>query len=340
MSMRIRFIACLFLGLSHFACQENKTTVFIVDTSGSMKKDGLLDNVKQSMKKLSFDYHEGDTFTLITFDSETRFELSQVVRTNSDLYELNSRIDAIQAKGNWTNLKGVIDYSLDLVTRELLAKDSQRKVDIVLYTDGIHDPPPHLKGKEELNFEQLFQKYFSKTSNQPWFVYYVELDKVDRSLAEAIQASQRGRLVGKSELQTGMNFTQEVRPDQWPLAAAVAFGLLIVGYAAYFKRTAFKRGLLVPDSKFRDNVIDLSKIRLPPFGRSIKIGSQGEVNHSVATRQARIGIGLSGAVYLKPVSGSLVYLDGQLIDKKQKLQDGQKFDINGHAFTYHDRKAS
>lgn len=128
-----------------------------------------------------------------------------------------------------------------------------------------------------------------------------------------------------------------MRKSLLPLAFAISIAILVLGYILYIKQTAFRKGMLVPDSLGHDHIIDLSKSRLKPIGRSIKIGKHGEVNSQGAGKQARIGVGLKDQVYLKPESDQVVMLNGQMIHEKNPLDDGSKIDINGYTFTFYDK---
>ncbi|MFW7381638.1 MAG: VWA domain-containing protein [Oligoflexus sp.] len=119
-----------------------------------MNKENLIDQVKHSIKAFALNYQPGDQFIILTFDGDIQTNELFHINTNQDLAAFYAKIDAIEAKGKWTNLTGAIEFALNFVSENYQSDQAKNLVDILLFTDGIHDPL-HIFGKNSLRTMML-----------------------------------------------------------------------------------------------------------------------------------------------------------------------------------------
>ncbi|MBN1114861.1 MAG: VWA domain-containing protein, partial [Oligoflexia bacterium] len=226
--------ALLLLSILLFgSCSAGRNFIFIIDTSGSMQEKNLLQEVKRSVKKIMLDYKSGDRFHVISFDSATSFLFSREIKNNNDLQLVFDEIDKLEALGQWTNLVQVLDYSLGKVV-ELQKKDPGSRTVLVVYTDGKNDPPPVLRGKKNISFTELFNKYYlNKALKKSWYIYYVELDQPEPELAAFLKDNDTGVVISKESFSSNVNFTIDEKTD-YALYIWIASGILLVLLLIYF----------------------------------------------------------------------------------------------------------
>ena len=135
----ILFLACAVLvggGRAHAA--QNLDLVVLVDTSESMFPyfDDLMNYLVQDL--LTTRLHRGDTFHLISFSSLPEVEISLEVNSDDAARQAFGRVLLLHALGRYTDLVGAMQF-LYKYTKELPETNPKQ---IIIITDGIHDPPP------------------------------------------------------------------------------------------------------------------------------------------------------------------------------------------------------
>jgi hypothetical protein len=116
---------------------ENIDLVVMVDTSESMFPyfDDLMNYLVQDL--LTEKLHKGDTFHLLSFSSVPEVEISLEVNSDEAAQRAFGRILLLHALGRYTDLVSALQF-LDTFVKELPEKNSKQ---VVLITDGVHDPP-------------------------------------------------------------------------------------------------------------------------------------------------------------------------------------------------------
>jgi von Willebrand factor type A domain len=166
----IYIVLCVFF-MGHIQTNiQAANRIFLLDTSGSMKKDGLFERIKETLKS---DYtskmQAGDHIIILTFDEKVVVAVDQPISRENDIIELNRQIDAIQATGLWTWMTKALQMTLEQVKR-LKLQYPGNVLNIYFLTDGINDPPPHVN-EQQMNFKQTLLKYFKDFKIEDAYVY-------------------------------------------------------------------------------------------------------------------------------------------------------------------------
>ena len=133
-----RVFAILAVAAAAPLAAENIDLVVMVDTSESMFPyfDDLMNYLVQDL--LTTRLHRGDTFHLLSFSSAPEVEISLEVNSEEAAQRAFGRILLLHALGRYTDLVSALQF-LSKYTKELPETNPKQ---IILITDGIHDPPP------------------------------------------------------------------------------------------------------------------------------------------------------------------------------------------------------
>lgn len=131
-------VVALFAGGSASLAAENIDLVVMVDTSESMFPyfDDLMNYLVQDL--LTEKLHRGDTFHLLSFSSVPEVEISLEVNSEETAQRAFGRILLLHALGRYTDLVSALQFLYKYV-KELPEINPKQ---ILLITDGVHDPPP------------------------------------------------------------------------------------------------------------------------------------------------------------------------------------------------------
>jgi len=144
--------------------------IFLLDTSGSMKKEGLFDRIKETVKR---DYvlkmKQGDHIIILTFDEKVVMVVDQNITGENDIKEVNTQIDGLNATGSWTWMARALQMAMEQAKR-LKAQYPEEGLNIYFLTDGINDPPPNLN-EPRLKFIEVLLQYFKDLKMEDAYVY-------------------------------------------------------------------------------------------------------------------------------------------------------------------------
>lgn len=167
-----RCILILILIINLFS--QNVTRVFVVDISGSMKKDNLHERVKNDLiSYIQESTQLGDRLILMTFGTDVNPGIEdKVIQDLSETGEIINRI---------RNLKFVDQYTwmtkaFDIIGKRL--KDLQkaypdRYIYVYIFTDGKNEPPPG--HEDEFTLAEILRKHFTTYTQEKTYVYVVTL---------------------------------------------------------------------------------------------------------------------------------------------------------------------
>ncbi|MCC7442788.1 MAG: VWA domain-containing protein [Bdellovibrionales bacterium] len=338
-------LAGLAWALAMSGCKDSRSLVLIVDTSGSMRRDSLLDEVKTSMKKILKDYGPGDRVFLVSFDAESQVVLDRTIADPAkDLSELHTAIDGLEAKGRWTDLVHALDTSLTHVSR-LRQEGRADRTTMVLYTDGRHDPPPTRKSiAGQGAFDQLLVKYYSDyRQGDSWFIFYVELDEPEPGLKEFLSKTGSGVVVGREALRSEESFAR--LPVNWTLPAVAAMlGLFLLGIWFLLIAPRLRGVSLVPaqgglDPSRAPNQIRLDSFRKGSFRRLLGLGSASDIEITVGGSRVDVSVDPKGRYFLDVPKGAGVKVDGAPVTGKTEIRVGQKLEFGRSGYVFaRDRK--
>jgi hypothetical protein len=197
--------------------------VLIIDTSKSMRGAGGAANIFSRVQDVSRgflnDLRLQDTFTLISFDSETHVQPTVLLASDTERARLVDQIVALRAEGNWTYTSDALRKGLAEADR--LAKQHPEHTQVVLIlTDGLNDPPPGSRAAAPA-LADVTEPYAGK----PWYVYQVQLGpEVDKDLAKAIGVFPNGTTIhdnGATNLDALRKRIQEKRAVPKPVELRV-----------------------------------------------------------------------------------------------------------------------
>ncbi|HYW83201.1 MAG TPA: vWA domain-containing protein, partial [Spirochaetia bacterium] len=120
------------------AAAENIDLIVMVDTSASMFPyfDDLMNYLVHDL--LATRLHRGDTFHLLSFDSTPEVEIALEMNSPEAADRAFGRILLLHPLGRYTDLVAALQF-LSKYAKELPETNPKQ---IILITDGVHDPPP------------------------------------------------------------------------------------------------------------------------------------------------------------------------------------------------------
>lgn len=299
-----------------------------------MNEEGLFVQVKENLRTLLKDYGEGDSIQVISFDREARLEVDQVIQDSRDLSTVLARVDHLQANGNYTDLIGALDASLNHVS-ELRKNNPNIQTTLVLYTDGKHAPPPERRDASVGSFPEIFKTYYQGYEpGKGWFIYYVELREKDEELEAFLQQTKSGSVVTRKVFDQGIDFTQVQVPRPMPFLLGGVLCLVI--FILFYRRLPWFPGAILGGVVGTGERVDLSSFSRPWFRRSLVVGKEGSIRihgAGVENLHARIGVTWKGLVYVSPLQGT-IKVSGQQVRGKTILSSGDRVSFGRREYLY------
>ncbi len=173
--------------------------IFLLDTSGSMRKERLFDKIKETLKR---DYvskmKQGDHIIVFTFDEKVVMVVDQSITSENDITEVNARINTLNAIGQWTWMTQALQMTMEQA-RRLKTQYPEEGLNIYFLTDGINEPPPD-SNEPSLKFIEVLLKYFRDFKMKDAYVYVLvykeerEPPPVTRENQEKIEKETEGRI--------------------------------------------------------------------------------------------------------------------------------------------------
>ena len=270
---------------------------------------------------------------MISFDLNTNTVFSDKIENNKELAHIFSILDNLEAKGNWTNIVGVMGESLDMV--QLLKKDHpNKKVTIVIYTDGKHDMP---KGSPGADFNELLAKYYGNYNpkQKDWFIYYIELDEENPEFKQFLDKTGSGVAIDGKDMSNDENFdfTKINRTEMAVGGLGGLIFLLLLYILNNLRKPWFGDHVLLNRSSNKQ--INLSYYRKPLLFRRLTLGSSAQVMISgpgIKSKHAILGVTSHGEFYIRPIANNLLKIGNHIIKEKKFIASGQPFTIGETTF--------
>ena len=183
----------LFLVLSVLLSSWSNDMIVLLDTSESMF--GEFDStVTYLIKDILQKYlNLGDYFHLLIFDSTVSVEIDQMISKPEDGADIIKKLALINPFGKYTDLIEALQtlyaYANDL--------NDEHKINIVILTDGMHDPPP---GKYSDDGAEKIAQLTKQLADTDWNINIVELSGDNLKSSELTEESGKEYFSGaKSE---------------------------------------------------------------------------------------------------------------------------------------------
>ncbi len=166
----ISFLGVLFLILIIHKDALATNRVFLLDTSGSMRKEGLFEKIKETLKR---DYvskmKPGEHIIILTFDEKVTVFIDQEIKNENDISSVNKQIDNLKAIGPWTWMTKGLQLTIEQAKR-LKTQFPDEGLNIYFLTDGVNDPPPQVN-EPLLKFIEVLLNYFKEFKMEDAYVY-------------------------------------------------------------------------------------------------------------------------------------------------------------------------
>lgn len=170
-----------------FIGQEAKaeSKIFVIDTSGSMRRRGLFDNIKRELRQIIDEEEIGSHILILTFDEEVGIKVNKKIETEEDRDNIKSIVDNLKATGPWTWMTRAFERTVEAA--EVIKKAyPQERLTISLLTDGRNDPPPDID-EPPMKFVEVLVEYFKDFKIKDTYIYllsYRPLEDEERGKIE------------------------------------------------------------------------------------------------------------------------------------------------------------
>jgi hypothetical protein len=147
--------------------------IIVIDISGSMKKGGLSEKVKAACKEYLQKVQIGERVIIMTFGNDVDPAFAdKEIKGLKDIEELQWKIKQLSFNDNYTWMTKAFDVIASKL-RTLQEESPERPKYVVIFTDGINEPPP---GYEKVfTFEEIIEKYFKEFIRENTFIYVITL---------------------------------------------------------------------------------------------------------------------------------------------------------------------
>ncbi len=195
MKKNIFFIAIFILSVFFLTASisaEPVDMVVLLDTSESVLpiynnlvnyiiKDVLMNHVRF-----------GDTFHLISFDSTPSLIISSKLKDQDDIEYVLNELFLLHPLGKYTDIIMALKYLRQYVSE--VSSDGKRE--IIILTDGIHDPPPESPYQiinDPATGINLLEQEMKKLTESNWKLSFVELPKSSEDITGENSAVSQGK---------------------------------------------------------------------------------------------------------------------------------------------------
>ncbi|MEO0021688.1 MAG: vWA domain-containing protein [candidate division WOR-3 bacterium] len=191
-----------------------KTLIFVIDVSGSMRYDNLYQRVTGSLVDfIRREFKEGDNIVLCSFGND--FYINKELNEVKNLWSSNilQEIERLAFNDQWTYMTLAFARVAEIAERYRLRSPSN-PIYIYLFTDGKNEPPP--KVKNPLSFKQILEWYFSSYQAENTYLYVVTLGTQPQDSLTMFVESTGGEIVSVPREIKMKNLSSEIPSAQTP----------------------------------------------------------------------------------------------------------------------------
>lgn len=339
--------------------KTKKDYMIVVDTSYSMSGSGgqrIIDSVKASVNDYIDKIENGDSLTLVTFDTDVKFYPTVTITGPNDRDIVKKYFTMFEAKGAWT-------YTLSMVkevlakANEMQAKSKDRQVVIMVMTDSLDDPPPSKK-KERLSIKDIAKANQGGSA----FIYFINLGdmaqnaRLQKLATNLAPATGQAKVVPGKDVGAKMDTADKLASDLTAakdrrellamilLVAGAVAGLLVIfiliaKYQAKLKLTGILEYRYTESPYKEYDVFDMGRLG----ERSITIGKGTEFRLNLRDFTERRPIIIEAARFDKTIrpsvkeaqSAPVAFENGK---NTSFLTDGDSFIAGGYRFVYRENR--
>ncbi|MCB1322289.1 MAG: VWA domain-containing protein [Leptospiraceae bacterium] len=349
------------------ACSQPRDYILVIDTSGSMSGSrNTIQKVKDEMPDFLETVNDGDSITIMTFDTEPNVGPTYTINNDDDRERVAEDVRSFKATGTYTGMH----YMVAALSEKIKAvRQPGRQLFVVVMSDGQDDPPPWTD--EELNLEE-YRDPDHRSSEDPYYIYYVSLGKLqDPELQQSLEQlspdevrtvdAGAGQGDGSGEpgaegtddnqgaglTDVGSDIEATSRMESWRkwgirIAAIVAglclLFLLILLIYKFLNRHNVTGTMIYNDATIGGqlrNTYNVDKVKGskmsvgPRLGADLRIKDIG-VTNNIALKAKKV----QGEIALKPRSGDLNLIQFTNQARDGLISSGDTFKIGNYNFEY------
>lgn len=200
-----------------------KIYIFVIDVSGSMRKNNLDERVKKDLKDFISNPDRsgirlGDRVLIVGFGNEVKYYFDDEIDKNEDIERLRNEIERINFRDEWTHMS----RAFDILAKRLdeLHKSYKGPKYVYIYTDGKNEPPPYLH-EEPITFTNILKTYWKYEILEEKNIYICMITfgiEVPEEIKEALPETTRVKYVEESVKPPQ---TKEITPPPQPQESVI-----------------------------------------------------------------------------------------------------------------------
>ena len=338
-------LGLVFWTLGSLTCSRPQDYILVIDTSGSMSVgERVIEKIKANIGDFIDDLDEGETITLMGFDSNPRFYRTYKIQKDADRQRPARKVRSFKAHGAYTDMDAMLG-SVSRVSKKLQVPG--RQVVLVVMSDGKDDPPPWKKRKN-LRLEALEKSsWFWGLWEEP-YIYYVSLgklhdDKLRKNLtrlAPRVRRIKDSKTAGLQEVSADIEGELFSRTTLVVLSSILLAALLALAVRWFFTRHKLSGVLEYYDADVGPSLKEsfrLTKLRAHRFALGPKSGAQLKIrdfshrqNLTLRTRSYK------NLPCLKPRKKEIELFNFKRSRFKNKalISPGDQFEVGNYVFEY------
>jgi len=140
-----------------FSISFSANYIFVVDVSGSMRRNDLSERVKSTLNNYIEKLRPGDRVIVMTFGTDVNAGIEdRTIQGPRDIAEIQRQISRLGFHDRWTWMTKAFDVIFKRI-EDLRRAYPDEPVYVYIFTDGNNEPPPEYR--DMYTFRSLLQKY-------------------------------------------------------------------------------------------------------------------------------------------------------------------------------------
>lgn len=153
---------------------KTKTLMFVVDVSGSMRRDNLYQKVTDTLCAfIKREFREGDNLILCSFGNDFYINKEILKAATEQMLTILPVIEGLNFRDEWTYMTKAFDQIAKLSRKYRPEKERSPPLYIYIFTDGKNEPPPNIQNP--ISFTEILKWYFKDFLPKGTFIYVITL---------------------------------------------------------------------------------------------------------------------------------------------------------------------